>query len=343
MGRSDGSGSAAILAAAVGYGLSTTLSVAVLRQIAPADLLAVELGGGATLLVVTAAALGRLTRAGSARNLLLGILAPGLAFVLGDLGLSWTSATSGSLLLATEVPLSVVLAVVFLREAVDRTGRWALVCGFAGTALVALGAGRHDDGVATVGGNVFVVLSVAASAVFLVVTRRLNNDDGLNASTWQTVGGALGAAPFVVLNWWHEGSRLGGASPGSWWLAGGILVLTALASFSFNWGISRVEGVRAAQLGNLTPLAGLVSAVVLLGERPGALQLVGGALALGAVVLLVHADGRPAPSAVESTHAPLASHLNGENHDRRPRPRGPDRVGRGGVHHRLCHGARARR
>jgi drug/metabolite transporter (DMT)-like permease len=84
MGRSDGAGSAAILAAAVGYGLSTTLSVAVLRQIAPTDLLAVELGGGATLLVVTAAALGRLTRAGSARNLLLGILAPGLAFVLGD-------------------------------------------------------------------------------------------------------------------------------------------------------------------------------------------------------------------------------------------------------------------
>lgn len=81
---------------------------------------------------------------------------------------------------------------------------------------------------------------------------------------------------------------------------------TALASFSFNWGISRVEGVRAAQLGNLTPLAGLVSAVVVLGERPGALQLVGGALVLGGVVLLVHADGRPAPSAVESTHAPLA-------------------------------------
>ena len=30
------------------------------------------------------------------------------------------------------------------------------------------------------------------------------------------------------------------------------------------------------------------------------------ALVLGGVVLLVHADGRPAPSAVESTHAPLA-------------------------------------
>jgi len=41
-GGPDGAGSAAILAAAVGYGLSTTLSVAVLRQIAPTDLLAVE-------------------------------------------------------------------------------------------------------------------------------------------------------------------------------------------------------------------------------------------------------------------------------------------------------------
>ena len=49
MGRSDGAGSAAILAAAVGYGLSTTLSVAVLRQIAPADLLAVTQGRSAPI------------------------------------------------------------------------------------------------------------------------------------------------------------------------------------------------------------------------------------------------------------------------------------------------------
>ena len=51
MGRSDGAGSAAILAAAVGYGLSTTLSVAVLRQIAPADLLAQVFPAGTAPLV----------------------------------------------------------------------------------------------------------------------------------------------------------------------------------------------------------------------------------------------------------------------------------------------------
>jgi drug/metabolite transporter (DMT)-like permease len=212
---------------------------------------------------------------------------PGLAFVLGDVGLSRTSAAAGSLLLAVELPLSVLLSVLFLREVLRGWGIVALVLGLAGSAVVALGSGTQSGGGSSTLGNILVVTSVGASAVFLVVTRAHNTDDGLNASVWQTAGGAVCTSPFVIYGWWHGGNRLTGAGVEGWGLCLGVLACTAIGSVAFNWGISRVPGVRASQLLNVTPVAGLLAAVVLLGEHPSPGQLAGGGLVLIAVVMLV--------------------------------------------------------
>ncbi len=283
-------GDAAILAAAAGYGLSTSISVAALRRVGPPDLVAIELTGGALVLLGTAVVRGALNRVGARRNFLLGLLAPGLSFVLGDVGLSMTSATAGSLLLAVELPLSVLLSVLFLREVLDLRGAIVVGIGLSGSAVVALGAGSHGAGMSTLVGNVFVVLSVAAAAAFLVVTRRHNTDDGLNASTWQTVGAAVGTSPFVAFGWWHAGSQLPAAGFDGVALCVGVLLCTIVASVCFNVGISRVSGVRASQLTNATPLAGLLAAVLLLGERPSVVQVVGGALVFTAIVVLARSE-----------------------------------------------------
>ena len=292
----DGLGEAAILASAIGWGISTTVSVAALDRVRPVDLVAVELTGAAVLLVVLSVARGRLTRIGAGRNFLLGALMPGLAYVLGDLGLSRTSASAGSLLLAAELPLSVLLSVLFLRERLRGWGLVALGLGIAGSAVVALGSGTTDGGASTTVGNVLIVCSVGAAAAFLVVTRRHNTGDGLNATAWQTIGGTVCAAPFVVSGWSSGGSLLTSIGLVGWTLCLGVLLSTAAAGVAFNWGISRVPGVRASQLLNVTPIAGLTAAVLFLGERPSAVQLGGGALVLGGVVLLVRV--------VESTSEP---------------------------------------
>ena len=96
------SGEPALLLSAAVYGVSTTVSVVALRAVRPADLLAIEISGAAAMLLVTAAMRGQLRRRGAPRQLLLGVLVPGLAFLFGDLGLARTSASSGSLLLAIE-------------------------------------------------------------------------------------------------------------------------------------------------------------------------------------------------------------------------------------------------
>ena len=285
--RSVRLGEGAMVLAATAYGISITVSVAALDRISPADLVAVELMGAAAALLTIGVLRGALTRDGWRRNVAFGALMPGLAFVLGDLGLSRTSASAGSLLLAAELPLSVLLAVVFLRERLRGWGTAALVLGLAGSTVVALGSGGSGSSSTT--GNLLVVSSVIASAVFLVLTRRFNGADGFSASTWQTVGAAVCTLPFVLFGWRHDGSELAGAGVDGWVYALGVLAGTAIGSVAFNWGISRVPGVRASQLLNLTPLVGLLAAVVFLAESPSVVQYAGGGLVLLAVVLLVRA------------------------------------------------------
>jgi drug/metabolite transporter (DMT)-like permease len=282
-----GAGELSILVAAAAYGVSTTLSVAALNGVRPADLLAVELGGGAAVLVGAAAWTGRLRWRGAPRQLLLGCLVPGLAFLLGDLGLARTSASAGSLLLATDPLLSVLLAIVVLGERLHGRAIGALAVGFAGSALVAFEPDSGPGADMTVG-NLLVVGAVFTGAVFLVATRRYSQDsDGLNAGAWQTTGGALSAIPFVAVTWSSGGSQLGAAGTAPLAACAGVLSCGVVAGVAFNRGIGLVPAARAGQLANLTPAVGMLMAVVLLGERPTVLKLAGGAAILVGLVLLL--------------------------------------------------------
>jgi drug/metabolite transporter (DMT)-like permease len=281
-------GEPALLLSAAVYGVSTTVSVVALHAVRPADLLAVEISGAAAMLLITAAVRGQLRRRGAPRQMLLGALVPGLAFLFGDLGLARTSASSGSLLLAAEPLLSVLLALAVLRERLSGRAAVALVVGLAGGALVAFEPGG-PSGTDTTLGNVLVLLAVVAAAVFLIATRRFNEDgDGLNASAWQTTGGALSVVPFVALSWSTGGTRLDTVGVAGWLACIAVVVCGALGSVMFNRGIARVPAARAGQLGNLTPVVGTLTAVVFVGDRPSLPQLVGGAAILAGLALLLH-------------------------------------------------------
>jgi len=278
------SGESALLLAAAVYGVSTTMSVVALRSVRPADLLAVEISGAAVVLLVTATARGRLRRQGAMRQMLVGTLVPGLAFLFGDLGLSRTSASSGSLLLAAEPLLSVLLALFVLGERLSRRAVVALLVGLAGGALVAAGPGGSGD---TTLGNVLVLLAVVSAAAFLIATRHFNDGDGLAESAWQSTGGALSVVPFVAASWSTGGTRLDTAGTAGWAACLAVVACGAVGGVLFNGGIARVPAARAAQLGNLTPVVGTLTAVAFLGDRPSLLQLAGGAAILVALSLLL--------------------------------------------------------
>ncbi|MFI6070573.1 DMT family transporter [Actinoplanes sp. NPDC051343] len=319
-------GEPALLLAAAVYGVSTTMSVVALRAVRPVDLLAVEISGAAVALLVAAAVRGRLHRRGALRQMLVGVLVPGLAFLLGDLGLARTSASSGSLLLAAEPLLSVLLALAVLRERLSGRAAAALVLGLGGGALVALRPGR-SPGAGTTLGNVLVLLAVVASALFLIATRRFNEGDGLNESAWQSTGGALSVAPFVAASWSTGGTRLDTVGATGWSVCLAVVICGAVGGVLFNRGIARVPATRAGQLGNLTPIVGTLTAVVFLGDRPSLIQWAGGAAILTGLVLLLHTEEKPC-SATSSSPAASSAPKHSSSPPAAPPPPNASATGR---------------
>ena len=289
------SGQAAIAASAVAFGVGTTLSVVALHGLRPADLLAVELAGSAAVLLTVAAATGRLRRAGAGSALAQGAVLPGLSFLLGDLGLARTTATSGALLSSIDAIATVLLSALFLRERVGRAVGAALALGTAGTVLVAVNA--PDDGMAAVGGsetlgNLLVLASVVGGAAYVVWSRRTARpvEEGVGRTAWQFLGATLAVLPFVLGSWWTGGSHITTAEPHHLVAAAAVLFCGLGALLAFNLGIGAVSASHAGLLFTLQPLAGALTAVALLGEPLVAGQAAGGALILACLVILARAE-----------------------------------------------------
>jgi drug/metabolite transporter (DMT)-like permease len=180
--------------------------------------------------------------------------------------------------------LSVLLALLVLGERLSRRAVVALLVGLAGGALVAAEPAGPGD---TTLGNVLVLLAVLSAAAFLIATRRFNEGDGLTESAWQSTGGALSVVPFVAASWSTGGTRLDTAGAAGWAACLAVVACGAVGGVLFNRGIARVPAARAAELGNLTPVVGTLTAVAFLGDRPSLLQLTGGAAILVALSLLL--------------------------------------------------------
>ena len=294
---------ALLIAATVFFGCSTATADRALDGMSAFDLLFVELLAGTAVLWVTTLLRHGPTVAPRRAYALLGLLEPALAFIAFNLGLARTSAAAGSLLMGTESLFIVILAVLFLRERVARITLAALGLGLAGGAIVALG---QPGGEVTVAGNALVVLGAVLAAGYGVMARRVaGRAPAVAVTAWQFLFGSLMVMPVVAADWAAHGSRLGAAGAATWaWAlfsgvgaaAGFLLYLTA---------IDRLQASTAGVVLNLVPLVGLVTAVMVFGERPGPGQLAGGVVILAGLALLARAESSGTPvRAVEPAPVP---------------------------------------
>lgn len=231
----------------------------------------------------------RPVRPASAGSRCFGVLDPALSFALFDLGLSRTGAADGALLIASEGLFGALFAWLVLRERVGPVTAIALAFGFAGSALVALGA---MDGHASIAGDLLVLGASASAAVYGVAARRLVvQTDALAATATQMLAAALVALPAVALNAAGGGSHLDALDGGHLLAAVATGVLGGAIPFLlFNVAIRDVNVAGASLLLNLIPVLATGLAVLLLGERLGWSQLAGGILVIAA------AFGAPEPT-----------------------------------------------
>lgn len=134
-------------------------------------------------------------------------------------------------------------------------------------------------------GIAFGITGGVCIAAVMLVSRRLMVSHGLSPvwlSALMFTSPAVGLALMTPLR--APDLSLGA---GAWgWATGAVLLSAALPIALFYNGVRRVGAGTTALLGNAEPLVGVLLGYAVLGESLTALQLVGGALIVGGVVLL---------------------------------------------------------
>ncbi|UDY35635.1 DMT family transporter [Dermatobacter hominis] len=282
-------GPAAMVGCAAAWALGTVLSKGVLDRTAmrPLDVLTVQLvasvvalGTVATLAAVRSRApvrVGALLRDGWT-----GLLEPGLAFVLTMVGLALTSAASATVLTSLEPVLIPLVAWAVLRS--RPTARQLVVVATAAVGAVVV-AWSGGSGGGSAGGDVLVVLGVGAAALYAVASSRhaAHHPPVALAAAQQVWALALTAAVAGVV----------AISTGTTWPTQGHLVAvaaTGLCTLSIPFSLyllalRHMDVAEAAPYLCLIPVFGVTSSAVLLGEAVGAVQVLGVAVVIAALLV----------------------------------------------------------
>jgi drug/metabolite transporter (DMT)-like permease len=205
-------------------------------------------------------------------------------FLVQFKGLSLTTVSHASLMVATLPILLAIAAVLFSGEKLHLGGWVALVASTVGAGLIAL-SGKSGIGAAhaTVRGDLLVVLSMFAAIAWILISKRLLRTHSALVVTVYVYW--IGTAILAFLVFTTSGVPSAHYSSRAWVAVAeqGFLV-TAAATVLWNWGLQRVPASQAGIFVNLEPLVGAILGVFVLHEVLGGMALAGGALIIGGAI-----------------------------------------------------------
>ncbi|MFC5356541.1 DMT family transporter [Azospirillum himalayense] len=277
--------------AALCWGAATVLSKTALEDLPPVSLLVLQLAASVALLWTVVGI--RRTPSNGRRDILgyawLGLLEPGLAYLLGLIGLAGVQAGGAVLIQSSEAIMIVCASAILLR--VRPGGRFVglSLVAFSGLTL-ALGLFRPEDAAGNDPiGVTLIFAATATAAVYVVLSSRVAAQaDPIMIVAWQQTVALVFALLLLPADWLL--APQGPAFPRSagLWLvvvASGILQY-ALAFSLYMLALRAISANVAGSFLNLTPVFGLAIAFLFLGETLSPVQLTGTAVTLAAVIMI---------------------------------------------------------
>ncbi|WP_263264545.1 EamA family transporter [Pseudomonas sp. RIT-PI-S] len=222
------------------------------------------------------------------------LLAYGATISLGQFAFLFEAMANGmppglaSLVLQSQAFFTLFFAALFLGERLRPANVLGLLVAAAGLALIGL-EGDHAMPLMA------VLLTLCAASMWAmgnIITRRFGNVNLVGLVVW---GAMVPPLPFLGLSWWLEGrarivdSLLNIHVSSLLSLAYLAFIATMLGYGLWSTLLSRYPAGKVAPFSLLVPVVGLSSSALLLGERLGQLQWVGGALVM--VGLLINVFG----------------------------------------------------
>lgn len=233
-----------------------------------------------------------------------------IQFLIQFHGLALTTVSHASLMVGSMPVLLGVAAAIFAGEHLDRIGWGALLASTIGAALIVLGGhhGHAAQGEPTLFGDLLVVFSLCTALTWILLSKKLmQSHSPMVVTAYSVVAGTIMLAVWILgpllLNPWrvHKVAPppLAHVSMTAWVaLAISGLACTATTTFLWNWGIHRVPASRAGVFLNIEPALGSYLGVKLLGEHLGPYAWFGGALILGAAIILTTRGHEPQPDLI---------------------------------------------
>jgi drug/metabolite transporter (DMT)-like permease len=207
-------------------------------------------------------------------------------FLIQFYALSITTVSHAALMVGTMPVILAVGAAVFAHERMDLVGWMALAGSTCGAGLIALGAGSHSKGGATLAGDLLVVVSLLIALSWILINKELMERHSHVVVT--AYGLAIGTLMLMVWVPVQYGMPpVAGVSVKAWLaLAGSGVLCTATTTLLWNWGMTQVPASQAGVLLNMEPLMGSLLGVLVLGETLGPSAWVGGGLILASAITL---------------------------------------------------------
>ena len=277
--------------AAVLFGASVVAVRVAVRDVPPVSLAVLRFGQGSLLLagavLLIAPELLRVRWERLRLFALLGVVLFGLFPLTFNIGLQYTEASRGAVMLATMPIWSALLGRIAGERLVGRqvAGVVLSVVGI-GLAFVEPGRAIGGDAMSLVGDGLLLLTGLLGALYGLVAKRILAVDNPAAVTTYAMLFGALALLPAAVV----EGV-VPAAGDLTWRLLGLVVFLGVLggsaAFLLWTWALSRLTPTQVAVYVNLNPIVAALLAILLLDERRSLLFVVG-FLAVVTGVLLVN-------------------------------------------------------
>lgn len=210
-----------------------------------------------------------------------GVVFVALYTALLNMGEQTVSAGAASFIINVSPIFTAIMAMALLGERFSGWAWFGTFVSFSGIGIIALGEGKGPSFDA---GALLILGAAVCTAVTTIVQKPLFADhDPLSVAAWNMVLGALCLTPFLP-----EGfAQAGVADSADIWAVVYLGIVPSVIAYS-TWAmaLSRLPAARASNfLYLVAPVATLIG-FIWLGELPTLLGIVGGALALGGVMIV---------------------------------------------------------